>query len=235
MRWVTRNRFIVTGNGRCGLGYVAAVLSAVGLATGHQDVYSPESVRTGEIRWRPSRGDASWLAAPFLSHFNGDVIHVVRHPLAVIGSLAGTGFFTRAPTGHDCDPGAWAAGMSGLDPEPYATLDDTARDIALAAAHLLRWNRMIERYARMRVRVEDIDVRTVLAMLDMLGTTREPARIETVLRTIPHDINATGTRRAVDWSESAARPRAGRPAIGGDLRLSVGHKALFISASTRSV
>jgi hypothetical protein len=201
VRWVTRNRFLVTGTGRCGLGYMAALFTSLGLTTGYQEVYDPESVRTGEIRWRPARGDASWLAAPFLSHFVGDVIHVVRHPMAVIGSLAGSGFFARGPAGDACDTAAWAARMSGLEPDAYAALDGAARDIALAAAHVVRWSSMIERHARVRVRVEDIDVRTVLAILEMLGTTREPARIEAALNELPRDINGTSTRRVVDWSD----------------------------------
>jgi hypothetical protein len=204
VRWVTRNRFLVTGTGRSGLAYVAALLTSCGLTTGYQEVYNPESVATGEVRWRPARGDASWLAAPFLPHFVGDVIHVVRHPLAVIGSLAGSRFFTRGPDGQACDPAAWAARVSGLEPETYAALDAARRDVALAAAHVVGWNAMIERYARVRIRVEHLDVRAVTAMLEMLGVSREPARIAQVLEQTPRDINATGTRRAVTWSDLPA-------------------------------
>jgi len=203
VRWVTRNRVLVTGTGRCGLGYVAAVLSSLGMTTGYQDVYNPDSVRHGEIRWRPARGDASWLAAPFLPHFLGDVIQVVRHPLAVIGSLAGGGFFA-ASEGHDGAPAAWAARVSGLDPQAYAELDAPARDIARAAAHVVRWSAMIERYARVRVRVEDLDVRATAAMLQVFGTSREADRIASVLATVPRGINATRTRRQVDWSDLPA-------------------------------
>ena len=201
VRWVTRNRFLVTGTGRCGLGYVAAVLSSLGLATGYQEVYGPDSVQRGEIRWRPARGDASWLAAPFLPHFIGDVIQVVRHPLAVIGSLAGSGFFAPASSDRGCDPAAWAARMSGLDPDAYARLDVPARNVALAAAHLLRWTAMIERYARVRVRVEDLDVPAVTAILERLGVTRDADRIAGVLAAVPRHINETGARRDVAWSD----------------------------------
>ena len=204
VRWVTRNRFVVTGTGRCGLGYVAAVLTSLGLATGYQDVYSPESVRSGEIRWRPARGDASWLTAPFLPHLVGDVIQVVRHPLKVIGSLAGSGFFSSASGDHACDASAWAARMSGLDPDAYAALDGPARDVALAAAHVVRWTAMIERYARARVRVEDLDVPAVTATLKMLGVSRDANRIADVLAAVPRNINETGARLEVAWSDLPA-------------------------------
>jgi hypothetical protein len=170
------------------------------VTTGYEEVYSATSVASGDIRWRPGRGEASWLAAPFVPHFMGDVIHVVRHPLAVIGSLAGSGFFTRHADGAN-DLATWSARMAGLDPLRACDGDGWAVDIARAASHVLRWNQMIERHARLRVRVEDLDVAAVIALLDVVGVSREPERIAQILSATPRSINTTGTAREVGWSD----------------------------------
>ena len=113
----TRLRFVVTGAGRSGTGYIARILTAAGVPTGHEDWFGPvpglrgpETVTRAtiwmklkapgsrfrvELRRRRGGlvGDSSWLAVPHLPRFRGLVYLQVRHPLKVIGSLVGMDFF----------------------------------------------------------------------------------------------------------------------------------------------
>lgn len=91
---------LVTGTGRCGTGYIQRVLEAVTpeeIEFGHEAVFGPDGFR-GEVNNK--YGDVSWLAAPFIPDLKKHgvaIIHLVRHPLAVIRSLRGgpgDGFFS---------------------------------------------------------------------------------------------------------------------------------------------
>lgn len=77
--------FIVTGIGRSGTGYVATVLTKLGLNCGHEAVHGPQGPR---IWHRPPWGDSSWLAMPYLDQQTpGTVLRtVVRDPRRWIGS-----------------------------------------------------------------------------------------------------------------------------------------------------
>jgi hypothetical protein len=204
-RWITRQRFLVTGTGRCGTGYVAQLLTRLGLPTGHEQVYNPHSLSTGEFRWGVERGEASWLAAPFLAHFQGDAVHLVRHPLDVIGSFAGIGFFARRPGDPAYEYTRWAFAGAGLEPPPDDddALDPARRErlaVARAAAHYVRWNRLIERHARWRFRVESLDAPSVRALTELLGAPRREALVRSVLASLPRDVNARA-RREVGWGD----------------------------------
>ena len=97
-------KFLVVGTLRCGMAYTAQVLNRMGIACGHRWVYTPDRVRRyPEIA---IVGDASPLAAPFAKEFNGLVLHQVRHPLEVIGSLVDSARL-RNPLTHGADGEFW--------------------------------------------------------------------------------------------------------------------------------
>lgn len=202
-RWITRQRFLVTGTGRCGTGYLAQLLTRLGLPTGHEQVYHPGNLATGEFHWNVERGEASWLAAPFLAHFQGDAVHLVRHPLDVIGSFAGIGFFERRPGDPGYEYTRWAYVGAGLEPPADEALDPAGRErlaVARATAHYVRWNRLIERHARWRFRIEDLDVAGVRVLTELLGAPRREALVRGVLASLPRDVN-TRARREVGWGD----------------------------------
>lgn len=117
-------RFVVTGMPRSGTTYTAAVLCRLGLDCGHEEVFHPHtSGFTGFGRWD---GDASWLAVPFLDQLPPDVrvVHQVRHPLRVAGSLVGTAFLEPAP---------W---LSVRRDDAWATLKWRARRALVRRGHL---------------------------------------------------------------------------------------------------
>lgn len=74
---------IVTGCGRSGTGYAAALLTNAGVECGHEDVF------TGRLDTRPvltEGADSSWFALPYLAAQDAYVVHQVRHPLQVVAS-----------------------------------------------------------------------------------------------------------------------------------------------------
>ncbi len=94
--------FVITGTGRSGTGYCAAVLRAVGVDCGHERIFRPGNGSVGCMSALRTEGDASWLAVeylPALKHEGVTIIHVVRNPLDVVSSLVGMRFFSDAAHG----------------------------------------------------------------------------------------------------------------------------------------
>lgn len=97
---IMRDRFVVTGSGRCGTTWLSRALTRVGVPTGHEEVFNP---------WSPEwpdhlRGEVSWVAACKLEYVTNPVALLVRHPLAVVKSLVEIGFFTWDLTNLYHDP-----------------------------------------------------------------------------------------------------------------------------------
>lgn len=86
--------FVIVSTGRAGSKYTATLLTAAGVPCGHERFFTPSGYRRWP-RWQ-YRGDSSWLAVPYLERWSAArpvVVHQTRHPLAVIRSLVGIGFF----------------------------------------------------------------------------------------------------------------------------------------------
>lgn len=84
-------KIIVTGSGRCGTGFMARVLTESGVACSHEGVFTPFGVHRSRRNWQ---ADSSWMAVPHLStHRDCLRVLVYRHPLDVINSFVGIGFF----------------------------------------------------------------------------------------------------------------------------------------------
>lgn len=106
-----------------------------------------------------SVADSSYLAAPYLNNFKGiEVIHVVRNPFDVIGSLIGDGFrqFTStSPTNFEDDPDHLPYERFIYDHLPE--LSEEMPQLERACIFYLRWNEMIERSKNVKLthRIED--------------------------------------------------------------------------------
>lgn len=132
-------RFAVVGTGRCGTGYVAAVMRACGVRCGHENWWTPEASR----RQSGLDGDSSWLALPDIEagRWSGPVVHVVRNPVDVVASLLGIGIFAR-PTAYRAFALWHEPDLSELPP------------LAAAVAWWQRWNDRCAVVADVTVRVE---------------------------------------------------------------------------------
>lgn len=130
---------LVTGTGRCGTGYTAALLTASGIPCGHEEVYTASGIQNRH----DLEADASWCAVPFLQDFEGRIVHLVRHPMAVICSFLGIRFFTHdlnSPHRRFAAKHFWRSGMPVRD----------------AMRWWLELNRAIEPHADVRIRIEDL-------------------------------------------------------------------------------
>ena len=63
-------RFLVTGCGRSGTGYISTTLTSLGCPCGHEVIFRPESLHAvTELHWPPVLpGESSWLGAPFIEN-----------------------------------------------------------------------------------------------------------------------------------------------------------------------
>jgi len=187
LHWREGHRFIVTGTGRCGTGYVAEMFKQMQVPCGHELLYRAD----GPHEWGPVRGDSSWMAAPYLRDFRGAVIHLLRNPLAVVNSLVGIGFFNP-----DVDHGAYREFARKWCPQAFRT-----DDMVLAAATLIiHWNRMIAPHADMTVRVEEIDPPLLRDMLGLVGSNLGLLQIGRRFDRVGTDFNHR-TRAQLGWDD----------------------------------
>jgi len=166
---MSRNRMwlLVTGQGRCGTGYVAHVLSSAGVMCTHEKVFNLRGwewaqEQIGLRALYPEWGwqaDSSWLAMPYLgkpSVQDMTVVHLVRHPRNVIRSLARIQNWTAT---------RYERGQSFLYkhmPELLEYDDPNER----SAFFWTEWNKRIRPFADITHRIED-DVRGLLDTLDI--------------------------------------------------------------------
>lgn len=183
----TSPRFVIVGSGRCGTGYISAVLTAAGIACGHEAWWNPQDERTAGLV-----GDASWCAVPHLAAFDGTVWHQTRHPLAVIASLA------EQPLWGPYAALAARYGHSDSD-EPYA------REAAL----WVDLNEACEGATR-RWQVEEVDVDLVLELAARLGIDIDPVAAKNAVADTPTAVNSHRAGPALDWSALPDTPVAAR-------------------------
>lgn len=140
--------FVVTGTGRSGTSWIAAVLNAVGVKTGHENVYGWEV-----MPWEDWQGDASLNAIPLFAlgapRDGIEVVHLTRHPCWTLASIYHVGL-------------GW---VGGENPPMHRWLPDlcTPDEPRTPAEHFERlceiWCRMIdaaEGYAEATFRIEDL-------------------------------------------------------------------------------
>jgi hypothetical protein len=183
--------FVITGCARSGTGHAATLLTLSGVRCGHEELFEPVQLATGELRWpRSLAGDASWLAAPLVAHLPAGtvVLHQVREPLATVRSLVRTRHF-ELDTPYRRFAEELCPRMVAGDP-----LERSAR-------YWLLWNRMVEHGARAaglayrRYRVEDLDAQLLGELLELLGVSAlAPELLEQACARCPRDYNTRGDR-----------------------------------------
>jgi hypothetical protein len=181
-------RILVAGTLRCGTAYTAQVLNLIGIPCGHGWVYSPQNVRRyPEIELL---GDASPLAAPFVRDFNGLVLHQVRNPLKVIGSLLSSTLFQHPR----------ASGSEGESLAlHFAFTGDLLSD---AMRYYTDWNTRCERHNNyLRYRIEDLDAGLLGRIAGLIGHEVEDRTIRRALEMVPTDANTHYHARSVKWSD----------------------------------
>lgn len=197
--------FVVTGCGRSGTGYMAKVMSEIGYACGHERVFN--IYERPPFAARELKGDASWLAAPFVQHLDGTlVLHQVRHPVEVIRSFAGLRFFSVRP-------GAWSRmrywarkrGLVNTRVPETIFMEYVDRfcpsvfrgrgGLERAIRYWVHWNTMVENAAAasgapyLRYRVEDLSVPLLSEIITLLGRRPKSELISSILGNVPSTVN----------------------------------------------
>lgn len=151
---------LVTGTGRCGTGWAAAVLNACGVRAGHQAVVRHEHVlgRT-PIDWGDYEVECSYEAAPLAATFDRVVV-LIRDPFLVAASWCALGVF------DDDSPGPYG--------DLYAVLDGWCPEVARQATPPARalvfwhdWNRLALDDADVVLPIDGLHPWTLLAALDL--------------------------------------------------------------------
>jgi len=177
-------KFLIAGTGRCGTGYMAALFNELGIPCGHEKVFNADD----KVKGGPWVGDSSWHCVPFLPVIDLPVLHVVRHPLDVIGSLLNA---TRL-----FEPNAHGKHQRYL--EKHFELrggydaDFVARENA--ARYWYQWNTRIRTYASARV---NIDHRSTLGnvanFLNCVGFNFTYSDVMSAREKLPCRTNASAT------------------------------------------
>ncbi len=152
-------RVLVTGCPRSGTCFVASALTALGVYTTHEGVFSPELLDEGwtwpdRTKCGPWTGESSWMAVPYLAELRreyGDdliVVHVERDKRAVVESLVATRFMVDDP-------------LSANRPclrflyERWPELWETEDPVARATRFVRGWTARMTNEADVRLRLSD--------------------------------------------------------------------------------
>ncbi|MDM4722757.1 hypothetical protein QTQ03_25325 [Micromonospora sp. WMMA1363] len=204
-------RFVVTGSGRCGTTYLSRLLTVAGIPCGHESVFDFRTedtiAATGGPDWRHYQADSSWQAVPLLERFPHPTVLVVRHPLRVVNSLLGLGFFDDVVGAAN----PVHATLRGFAPEVYEQASE--QDAALYT--WLALNRGALRHAELLFRVERFGVAQFTRLLRWAGVD-DVSRAPDVLREVGYVANdfpnlrdATGRRHEVGWADFEDRELVG--------------------------
>lgn len=184
-------KYLITGTGRCGTGYVAQVLNSTGdTKCTHERVFNAQGIefarrRIIERRNNPHwgwEGESSWYAAMYLDDPILDgitIVHLVRHPKEVIDSQLSMGNWTHP---------AYDGAKTLLPYLPGLALCQSP--LEMSAYWYVEWNRKVEPHADTFHRVED-DVRLLLDKLgiDYAGKILFDDKKYNTRRTYPSDVD----------------------------------------------
>lgn len=132
-------KLLVTGTGRCGTHWFAECLRRAGVPATHEYAFTPSQDGT-QRAWS---AEVSWPATAYLPVDGAEVVHLVRHPLATIASLAARDTFRGGSWG------TWAARVCPL-------IGSGETHLERSALHWVGWNQMIEPHADYFLRVEEV-------------------------------------------------------------------------------
>lgn len=175
-------KLLVTGTGRCGTHWFAECLRRAGVPATHEHAFTPSQDGT-QRAWS---AEVSWPATAYLPVTGAEVVHLVRHPLATIASLAARDTFRGGSWG------TWAARVCPL-------IEEGKTHLERAALYWVGWNQMIEPHADYMLRVE-------LVVLDDVIQLARVVRPRAVLSTLPPPVH-TSEHPALTWDDLSYQAR----------------------------
>jgi hypothetical protein len=173
-------KYVITGMGHSGTGYAALLLRSAGVECGHEGVFTADGIN----RAARLEADSSWAAAAFLHDPICDdavVVHIVRHPVAVIRSYLRGGW--------------WQKNEEFIRSQVEAPM---ARSKMIWPIDCYwHWNNLIEETGRVthRFRAEDR-----LQLLTLLGLEQQRRWDNPSYNHHPAKHNAPGNDREISWA-----------------------------------
>ena len=189
------SKFIITGMGRSGTGYVSAVLRALGINAGHESIWNfgyPEIAAD----WGDLDGEVGWIAGAHLENFDGPVVHVTRYPPDVINSRFTTGWYE-----HPFYRQIYDFVNKRIDLTRYE------RPIDQAMHHYLAWCELIDTHADLIVQLEKFG-EALPGLLNTIGHPRPAQQVELAVRAVPTNRNQHVHHKLVDWAFLEQHTRA---------------------------
>lgn len=189
-----RGKFLITGCGHQGTGWMARAMTTLGHPTGHEWVYGIGD----DHPWVDQEGESSWLAGALVNKITDPmpILHLTRHPMDVVTSVHDSNFLRSECTcGHEVD---------AHRTEPYVQyvlrffpdIWDVTPDLARAVAWVVMWNRIVEThgkghfYKRFQIEQMSSDPDVLIAATTFLtGVAPKRSSVELVQATIPRNVN----------------------------------------------
>jgi hypothetical protein len=166
---------VLTGVGDSAVHFMAAVLSSASLPTGVGRMFGVDGYRPV-----PSiRGDASWMAVPWLDRFSGYVLWVQRHPLALVDVLMDTRFFSGEPSFSARFRRHWEFTRLHA-PEVW----ELGSELDRAIAFVWSWSARIGERAHRAVRVEDVTGGELVDLVRYAGAMHQPWELDLAVRQV---------------------------------------------------
>ena len=211
----THTRFVVAGCSRSGTTYMAKLMSALGLACGHERIFNIWRVCGIQNFSEPMKafyepdakqGDASFISIPYLDQLpEGTVVlHQTRNPLDVIRSHMGMRFFA--------DPYVPSMYLANEHPQileflrrhcPVILEADT--EVGRCMRYWYYWNRIAEnaqansRLIYLRYSVEEIDIALLKRILHMIASDNPEPNLQDALDLISKNTNTRPRDASWNW------------------------------------
>jgi len=184
-------RFLICAVPRSGTGYIAKLLTNLGIPCGHESVFGLGEARGrfrgsleagADLSLPDTLGDSSWLAVPFLPVLPKDVIviHQVRHPMAALKSLVGRELFTGNPRNK---------GYIDVIEEYALGVHNYTDEVSKSVAFWLDWNKQIEDHAHFRYQLETLSAEKLTKIADLVGHHRSLDDARKALDSTPTTVN----------------------------------------------
>jgi hypothetical protein len=208
MRGPENGHFVVTGSGKCGTHFMQAVLVELGVPTAHEGVLEYHPV--GVPQWGDVRGDSSWPAAMHLDALppGTPVLHLVRHPLAVVNARFGENKLA------DAHPEFVIRNFVKRHmPDVFTDAHD---DLGRTLLWVERWNRALDhtpaarphlRYRRYRVEDISADPRVLDEVLGFLAGERPgDAVCRAALERVGTGVGRRSQHASLTWDDIGSHP-----------------------------
>ena len=175
-----RRKLLITGCGRSGTLYASEVWRTQGLDVRHENPSPPngEMGKDGIASWYMAVNDPDPPFGPSAAGYEFDfIIHQVRHPLAVIASVAQ--FVLKDPLSRDyIERNAPEARLSAQE----KLMPPKARLILQGARYWYCWNLLAQKKADVTIQVESLPGR-LESLCRLLGISYRPGAADLISRT----------------------------------------------------